>query len=210
MAATANGSAVTFKNDLKRFRIFQYLSLSVFILLLTLYGITKSVGNDLFTLQPVERDLDNELVFADFMENLDSLKTRYYIGCYRGGMKSNAWTMTVLNELSNNDERFFEKTVGISGVSGGTMGMVNFFSIWDRYPNANQKMARQHLIDSVATENILSMDMTHALGRDLLTYLFYPADASGTDRSSKVMEHYASLTNDGYKCDSNRTNFRSY
>ncbi|UOY05308.1 hypothetical protein L0P88_15285 [Muricauda sp. SCSIO 64092] len=210
VAATTIGSSVTSKSDQKRFRTFQYLSTSVFILLLALYGITKSAGNDLFTLQPVKRDLDNELVFADFMENLDSLETRYYIGCYGGGMKSNAWTMTVLNELSSNDERFFEKTVGISGVSGGTMGMINFFSIWDKYPNADQKTARQRLIDSVATENILSMDMTHALGRDLLTYLFYPADASGTDRSNKVMEHYARLTKDGYKCDPNRTNFRSY
>ena len=146
---------------------------------------------------------------GEYIDRLDAEATRYYMGCYGGGMKSNAWTMTVLEALYAKDTNLLRNTVGISGVSGGTMGMVNFFAIWDQHRKGELR-ERDSLIKTIATQNILSMDIAHATGRDLLTYLFYPGNSSGWDRSTKVMEHYAKRTGDDYQGDPNRATFRGY
>ncbi len=178
-------------------------------ILLVFAIVTKTKGNELFTLEPVKRAPNSELVLSQYIDSLDKEATRYYIGCYGGGMKSNAWTMTVLDTLFGQNTDLLEKTVGISGVSGGTMGMVNFFSIWNKHGHTGY-IERAESIKDVATQNILAMDITHATGRDLLRYLFWPGNSIGKDRSTKVMEHYASTTGDNYEEKKSRNTFRGY
>lgn len=192
--------------------VFENLVYAVFVVLLVLGVITKNVGNDLFTLKPVPRNAEEEISLAQYERNLDESAPRYYIGCYGGGMKSNAWTMTVLNELYGSNPDMVKNTVGVSGVSGGTMGLVNFLAILNRYDKNDEvaKKERASLVKSVSTQNILSMDITHATGRDLLNYLFRPCDASGLDRSSKAMQRYAKVTGDNLDGDEARSTFRKY
>jgi hypothetical protein len=192
--------------------LFEKLIFIAFTIVLVLAVVTKSIDNELFTLEPVKRSKDKEISIDKYIHNLDSLATRYYIGCYGGGMKSNAWTMTVLNEMYGRDSTIFHNTVGISGVSGGTIGMVNFFSILNNNPGNDglTKDKRASLIKEVSTQNILSMDITHATGRDLINYLINPTKASGLDRSTKVMERYAALTGDTFKNEKARSTFRGY
>jgi len=190
------------KNHLK----FEYFVLCSALLLVIAYGLGRAYPNELFTLRPIVRHTDDELSLKAF-NKLDTLETRYYIGSYGGGMKSNAWTMVILNELNKRDPNFFKKTAGISGVSGGTMGMANMVAIMKANKNKNTWSG---IIEKVATENILSLDLTHMLGRDIFNYLFVPCvDLSGWDRSSKAMERYARLTNNEDQINSN-TSFRTY
>ena len=148
--------------------------------------------NDLFTANLIERTDNQEVKLETFVDNLSKTERRYYIGSYGGGMKANAWTMTVLKELYDKDASFFEKTMGISGVSGGTMGLTNMAAIIQANPDDNQWQQR---ITKISTTNILGIDITHILGRDLFLHLFYPfKDLRGYDRSTQAMRKYAMLS----------------
>ncbi len=186
---------------------FVYFTLGMLTVLLVAYGFTREFDNNLFTLSPVDRESENELSLEKYVNDLSKTQTRYYIGCYGGGMKSNAWTMTVLKELYQKDKELFQKAVCISGVSGGTMGLTNMSAII----NQNQSDASwANLIAEVSTENILSLDLTHALGRDLFNYLFIPAvNLSGYDRSSAAMDRYAWITKNESEV-KGRTPYREY
>ncbi|MBW1297413.1 hypothetical protein GBO31_18020 [Aquimarina litoralis] len=178
------------------------------LILLVLIGLTKipQFNNNLFTLHPVKETVSS-VDLGDFLNDreADISKTRYHIGCYGGGIKSNAWTMTVLRELQKQDPKFLNQTISISGASGGTMGLINFSSILHNIEKEKQEI----IIDEVSTQNILGLDLTHILGRDLLMHLFIPkCDLSGYDRSSSAMHQYAKITNN--KAFDHKKSYRAY
>ncbi len=164
--------------------------------LLVLNIITRSIGNDIFSLRPIEAIEAEQLSLEEYKASLvETDQTRFYIGAYGGGMKANAWTLTVLNQLQQEDNRFLGHTVGISGVSGGTMGLMNLSAIASSHFNAPNDW--EYYIHEVATENILSMDINQMLGRDTFYYLFNPLKWEVSNRSEKAMERYAILTENG-------------
>ncbi|NAS29975.1 hypothetical protein GTQ40_03230 [Flavobacteriaceae bacterium R38] len=169
-----------------------FYTLAVLSLLVILSATaTKKFSNDLFTLKTIDRNLNSEVSLQQFHKNLKKDQPRYYIGSYGGGMKSNAWTMVVLNQFLKEDPDFFNKTVVISGASGGTMGLTNMAAVMLNNTTSN---SRSNTIKGISTENILSMDLTHLLGRDAVSDLFIPFfDLKGKDRSSKAMQKYAQL-----------------
>ncbi|MEM8929136.1 MAG: hypothetical protein AAGC45_13120 [Bacteroidota bacterium] len=150
-------------------------------------------SNQLFDLTLREKKTTEEtLSLSRYVDSLPTSKTRYYIGAYGGGMKSNAWTMTVLHQLMENDPTFLDRTIGISGVSGGTMGLINMAAIMK---NNDREEWLQRIWD-ISTENILSMDLTHILGRDTFNHMLVAAvDLKGADRSSSAMARYDHLAN---------------
>lgn len=159
--------------------------------LLLVFVVTRMQGNDIFSLRPVP--VQEQLSLEEYKEGLvPEEQTRFYIGAYGGGMKANAWTLTVLNELQQEDNRFLGHTVGISGVSGGTMGFMNLSAIASAH--FEQPNDWEYYIHEVATENILSMDITQMLGRDAFYYLYNPFRWNVSNRSEKAMERYAYLT----------------
>lgn len=153
---------------------------------------TRMLGNNIYKLEPVPRDANREVSLREFAEGLDKEAPRYYVGCYGGGMKANAWTLSVLHELQAEQPDFMNRTLGISGASGGTMGWMNWSSIL--YAHDGNPAAWPEVIREISTENILSMDITHALGRDLFFYLFNPFQLDVGNRSEAAMDHYAHLT----------------
>ncbi len=189
---------------------FVNFALGLITVMLVAYGFTRTFNNNLFTLTPVERAPKVELSLEEYVKKLSKTRTRYYIGCYGGGMKSNAWTMTVLHELYKRDKELFQKAVCISGASGGTMGLANMSAIIRENP---RDTIWKDLITAVSTENILSLDLAHALGRDLFNYMFVPGlfglNLSGEDRSSKAMDRYAAITNNDLDV-AGRTPYREY
>lgn len=168
-----------------------YLISGLFILFL-LNRTGRYFPNELFALETISYQTE-DLNLDTFVKQLPKNQVRYYIGSYGGGMKSNAWTLTVLNELYNKDPKFIDKTVVISGASGGTMGLIN----WSAIANSNQPDTQwQSMITQISTENILSLDLTHMLGRDTFNHMFVPGfDLKGFDRSTKAMLRYATLAN---------------
>lgn len=175
---------------------FTQITFFLFVLFFIFFGLTRFRDNKLFTLPLTPRQSDTEVSLKMFTENLKGKNRRLYVGCYGGGMKSNAWTMAVLEELYRKDSSIISDMVGISGASGGTMGIVNWFALLKGYPGLNNQKRKQK-IKEVATENVLALDATHILGRDSFNYLFNPfKSAQGSDRSSKAMQLYANLSKD--------------
>jgi hypothetical protein len=193
--------------DRRRFNV-KFGLLVIGLIALILNSITKmpKFDNNLFTLNAIPED--NSIVDLDTFLNdrkPDLLKTRYYVGCYGGGVKSNAWTMTVLHALQQQDSNFLKQTIAISGVSGGTMGLTNLSSII--YNTEEENYLKK--IDILSTQNILGLDLTHILGRDLVMHLFVPKyNLSGLDRSSSAMRQYAKMANS--TAYNEKISFRSY
>jgi hypothetical protein len=165
---------------------------SVFVLLIFNF---LAKGNNLFELAQIKETVNVE-VPKDPIINLEKYSKnlpdkRYYIGCYGGGMKANAWTMTVLNALDS-DGTLYDKTVCLSGASGGTIGLINYSAI--KHQN-DSKSYRDSIIRKIGTENILSMDLVHLLGRDWFLHLLVPGDLKGLDRSTAAMYTYAKYAN---------------
>lgn len=173
---------------------FNFLLVLGILTLIVLNRLKVEIPNNLFTLPLVERNSEEEeLSLERYVDGLPKDGVRYYVACYGGGMKSNAWSMNVLKALYDQDPEFFQKTVGISGASGGTVGLANMAAII----NANGDVSDwDGLIETISTENVLSLDLTHILGRDLINHLLVPGfSLQGKDRSSKAMALYAKLTN---------------
>lgn len=194
---------------------FGLLIVGLLLLVLNRLGRIPELSNELFTLNPVPRNMTesdkdpkpkDEIDLSTYVANLSKNDTRYYIGCYGGGMKSNAWTMTVLNNLYKKDNELFNKTVGLSGVSGGTMGLINMSAI----AHNNEASTWEDRIEDISTEHILSLDLTHILGRDTFTHMFLPKyNRSGMDRSTKAMKQYAELSGND-RIFQNKTPYRTF
>lgn len=192
----------------KKKRRFYFRLVLISMVLFTLNRLGRESSNELFTLPLIERNEGNEVKIEDFVNNLPKNNERYYIGCYGGGMKSNAWTMTILKSLYDQDNDIFKKTAGISGASGGTIGLANIAAIINA--NSDKLKSWDGIIEDISTENILSLDLTHILGRDTFNHLLIPGiNLSGQDRSSKAMERYAYLTNNHNEIKS-ASSYRAY
>lgn len=180
---------------IKNFKNFRfYLVMGFFVLFLS-NRLGRIFPNELFTLNSVSRVTNDELDLDRYVKELPENQTRYYIGAYGGGMKSNAWTLSVLNEFYKNDPQFLEKAVVISGASGGTMGLINWSAIRKNNPSNSDA---EDMITKISTEHVLSLDLTHILGRDTFNHLFVPGilciNLSGYDRSTLAMQRYAELS----------------
>ncbi|WP_430409043.1 hypothetical protein [Kordia sp.] len=196
-----------------RFLFILYVSVLTIVVLNFLARFNESSRSNLFELEPVTKNVsDTSVNFETYAKNLP--KTRYYIGCYGGGMKANAWTMTVLNALDKNNT-LYDKTACLSGASGGTIGLINYSVIKHEI---NSKEKREKAIKEISTENILSMDLTHVFGRDWLNHVLVPfKDLKGKDRSTGAMKRYARYsdpkyydTNNNYEFDQKKFDTISY
>lgn len=178
------------KTQLKYFKLMTGTALAL-LLLNYMARFNEPTKNNLYKLNLLEHKKNSAISIQEYAKNLDSKSNRFYVGCYGGGMKANAWTMTVLEKLQN-DYNFMTKATCISGASGGTIGMINFATIFN-----NKSTKRKEAIKKIATENVLGIDLVHFFGRDFFTHLFTPhlfsplLDLRGRDRSTAAMKKYA-------------------
>ncbi len=192
---------------------FNYLLIVSLLVLFVFNRAGRISGNELFSLKSIDRTERDETFLTQYVAALPTNETRYYIGSYGGGMKANAWTLSVLKHLYNEDSSFFNKTIGISGASGGTMGLINMSAIVKANPKNDAKW--DELIYEISTSNILSLDITHILGRDSFNHMFVPSifgyKLSGFDRSTKAMEHYAKISGNDNEVDfDTKKSYRTY
>ncbi|MGB0879681.1 MAG: hypothetical protein ACPGTO_03860 [Polaribacter sp.] len=146
-------------------------------------------GNDLHELQTLERsDPTSELTLKEYEKSLLKKEKHYFAASYGGGLKSNLWTMLLLDTLENNDKSdFFENARCISTVSGGSVGTVNY-----AYLKANNIQNRSKRIEQLGRLNSLSLDFIFALGRDWLSELVpnQIVKFKGKDRSFYGMKQH--------------------
>lgn len=197
----------------KHFSFTMYIAVLLLVIINFLARFNEGTRNNLFELEQITETLPNTVVdFNTYAKNLPD--TRYYIGCYGGGMKANAWTMTVLNALDKNNT-LYNKTACLSGASGGTIGLINYSVIKH---NIKDSTIKKQAIRKIGTENILAMDLTHVFGRDLLNHTLVPfKDLKGKDRSTGAMKRYAQyaslefhIEKDNYEFDEEKFKSTSY
>jgi hypothetical protein len=194
------------KRNKKNFIFTVYATVLLLIIFNYSTKLSKDVTTNLFELVQIDETIKKDnITLKKYIKNLP--ETRYYIGCYGGGMKANAWTMTVLNALDKNNT-LYDKTVCMSGASGGTIGLINYSVIKHEIDSLD---CRNKAIKDIGTENILSMDLAHLFGRDWITHAFWPFDLEGKDRSTGAMKTYAGYANPKFSEDEFKTiSYRQY
>ena len=178
--------------------------LTAFVLI-GIYG--TFIGNDLHELQTLDRT--EETTLTEFEESIKNKDKHYFAASYGGGLKSNLWTMLLLNKLESNDKSdFFENARCISTVSGGSVGSVNY-----AYLKANNIQNRSEKIEQLGGLNSLSLDFVFALGRDWLSELI-PSQLikfKGRDRSYYGMkQHLFTIDSLGTKVKEKETLYATY
>ena len=173
-------------------------------LIIAVYSVVK--GNQLHYIQSVERIESQEVTLTSFKDSITNDKKHLFISSYGGGLKSNLWTMLVLDKLENDNDHFLENVRCLSGVSGGGIGFANYMLL-DTASNIRSKQ-----INNIATYNFVSLDMTFLLGRDLIQE-FLPCTYKGLEGKDRAFygmkQHLAAM---GYDTDSleEKSFFKAY
>ncbi len=159
---------------------------------------TSLFPNDLHQLSLVDRELPEPLSYESFLTSMTEKNTNgkaenyFLVGSYGGGLKANLWNLLLLHHLENASEKeFFNRTLVMSGVSGGAVGIGSFASLLYEQKDS-VSMARQ--IEKIGRSNVLSNEMTYLLGRDLVREYFPFLSYGGRDRSYKSMQQHANNT----------------
>ncbi|MBK8627843.1 MAG: hypothetical protein IPN86_20440 [Saprospiraceae bacterium] len=128
----------------------------------------------------------------EYMENRPPTGHRNYVASWGGGLRATYFNLLLLQQLqANSDGSFLNKTVAMSGVSGGMLGLGFYFSILNENPS---KMAEK--INEIGEGNFASTDIVYLLGHDRLP-LF---KTKIKDRSITAMKNYWNIispNNDG-------------
>lgn len=157
-------------------------------------------GNDLHQLSFVERD-NPQMESSEFLKsvtngnNSDKINNYFFVGSYGGGLKANLWNLLLLNKLEeNSNQEFLKRTIAMSGVSGGAVGMANYASL---LYEQEDKIAINKQINVIGNSNVLSNELVYLLGRDWAREYIPYYNHKGTDRSYKSMEQHAINTGMG-------------
>ncbi|UII21663.1 hypothetical protein [Fulvivirga ligni] len=141
-------------------------------------------GNNLHTLEtaPIRNEMSSSDFFRDIQNHPDT--SFFLVGSYGGGLKANLWNMLLLNDIQENAPQFFDRTLALSGVSGGALGIGNFVVALKEHPHDINDKARQ-----IGESNVLSNELTYLLGRDWIRE--YLPWSEGGDRAFKSMAYHA-------------------
>ena len=150
-----------------------------------------SFENDLHEISEV-KTLE-PLGFEEFMrsETASSFKKEnyFFVGSYGGGLKANLWNLLLFNQLDSLSKgEFFDRSIVLSGVSGGAVGIGNYASLRN-YHDPEKSLNAE--IFKIGTSNVLSNELTYLLGRDLIREYLPFFNFHGKDRSYKSMKLHA-------------------
>jgi len=147
------------------------------------------VNNDLHSLSLVEKQAASQL--DDFIKSIDSSRHYFILGSYGGGLKANSWSQFILNEIHYRTPKVFNKTLCLSGVSGGAIGQANFAALKYHYPNYDYDFYDEKIV-SVAESNMLSNDIFGWLFKDYWREWLPGEDRfQGRDRAYVSMRNYS-------------------
>ncbi len=109
----------------------------------------------------------NDIDEADFIAALQSKTSHnlFFVASHGGGLKSNVWTLNVLNELQKNTQgELLENTIAFSGASGGSLGLALYTALFKEYGHDYKTI--QNRIDAIAKTKFTSIDLTLTFGID--------------------------------------------
>lgn len=134
------------------------------------------------------------LEFTDFLKNKLSQNTEkkpnyFFVGSYGGGLKANLWNLLLLNRLDEISEGdFMKRTVVMSGVSGGAVGIGNYSAL---VANEDDPSRLREAIERIGVSNVLSTELTYLMGWDMLREYAHFGNYRGKDRSYYSMQKHA-------------------
>ena len=159
-----------------------------------------TLGNDLHQLSLVEQN-DKKMEYSELIESITNgnnsgdKNNYFFVGSYGGGLKANLWNLLLINELeSKTKNEFLKRTIAMSGVSGGAVGMANYASL---IYEQEDSLAIKKQINTIGNSNVLSNELVYLLGRDWAREYIPYYDHDGTDRSYKSMQQHAINTGMG-------------
>jgi hypothetical protein len=154
-----------------------------------------SQENDLHELSLVERQ--KTVPYKEYMEAMTAAAAKekenyFFVGSYGGGLKANLWNLLLLNRLNQlSGSQFMERTVVMSGVSGGAVGIGNYTSlVINHSPGDNLDSA----IFNIGESNVLSNELVYFLGWDWVREYMPYSKYHGKDRSYLSMKLHAQNT----------------
>ena len=155
------------KEHTLRFKIVS-IGLIVLAILAIVSAFTPSKVHQLSLIEEKGNDHLNE---ADFLKNISGMEqnTVFFISSHGGGLKSNAWTLKVMEELYKRSEgRLIDRTVAFSGASGGSLGLALYTALSEHLTgnmSADAELLKNR-ISEISTDNYTSSDLTLTFGLD--------------------------------------------
>lgn len=158
------------------------------VLLVSWYAISEYNGNELHSLKLQTFEKKDVMDFEAYQRHFDiqfaGQDTLYMIAAYGGGLKANLWNQYVLQQLDS--LQILNKTVAISGVSGGALGNAFYAALQHE---ESDPIIREVMIDSMGKGNFLSGDIAYMFGHDMFMNL-WPWAKAGTNRSYQSLKLY--------------------
>ena len=109
----------------------------------------------------------------------------FMIAADGGGLRACYWTMNVLYALDDSlDNKLFDRTLAMSGASGGMLGVGMYLTLKRLYPNDRNQL--RAAIDRIGNGNFISNDFTFLLGKNVVKN-FIPFNISCLDDGSEKM-----------------------
>ena len=123
----------------------------------------------------------------------------YLIASDGGGLRAAYWTLLVLDHLDSlSGEKLYERTLAMSGASGGMIGLGMYMAIKNHQDTVAK---RKEAIHRIGNANFFSNDLAFLLGKNIFKN-FAPGDVSWMDDGSEKMAlHYMKIakdTSDGF------------
>ena len=116
----------------------------------------------------------------------------FFVGSYGGGLKANLWNLLLFDALQKeSDHQFMKRTLVLSGVSGGAVGIGNYSAL---LLNSKDSLEMAQRIDSIGKSNVLSNEITYLLGADWAREYMPFFKHCGKDRSYMSMKEHARFT----------------
>ncbi len=164
-------------------------SLIVFTASFILGFFTESNQNEL-EIRPLKTSATHTHIDTFSVQFKPTKDTIFYVCSHGGGLKANAWTLNVLNEIDGLSKgEFMSNTVAFSGASEGSLGLALYGTILGENKNQLHKVAPT--IQKIQCDNYASGDVALLFGIDFIRSL-YPLNCivKSNNRSDMSMLKY--------------------
>ncbi|MBT8275866.1 MAG: hypothetical protein KJO39_06985 [Bacteroidia bacterium] len=194
---------------------FKLVCFGIFMLL-SLFAVGMMTESRTHELELVDHDNSNDLHEVQFINDIRNIpgNTVFFIASHGGGLKSNAWTLHVLEKLHREtNDQLMDRTIAFSGASGGSLGLALYTGLSKELSGkfSNDMKLLEERIDIISEGNYTSSDLTLTFGLDSFRKLWpfnreYPLQ----DRPYYAMIKYQNYVEDSIHHRLSRQSFRSF
>ncbi len=167
-------------------------------------------------LELVDYNNEESVREADFFTTVSKLpgENVFFIASHGGGLKSNAWTLHVLEHLQHKTNgKLLSQTVAFSGASGGSLGLALYTGLAGQLSDSissNRQLLKKR-IDAISQGNYTSSDLAMTFGIDSFRKLWpFNSEFQIQDRPYYSMIKYQSYVEDTTYKRLSKQAFRSF